>query len=71
MELTLDVAAEICPFCRSVNLFPGFTKKEAYLCQNCGQERGRSELAGSPRLRRALRRNIASARTDRVPIQPR
>ena len=35
MELTLDVAAEICPFCRSVNLFPGFTEMKAYICQNC------------------------------------
>jgi hypothetical protein len=36
MELTLDVASEICPYCRMVNLFPGFSKVVAFTCRRCG-----------------------------------
>ncbi len=37
MELTLDVCSEMCPSCRSVNLFPGFSAMMAYTCQHCGE----------------------------------
>jgi ribosomal protein S27E len=35
MELTLDVATEKCPHCRSVNLLPGFSKLLVFTCRNC------------------------------------
>jgi hypothetical protein len=35
MELSLDVATALCPYCRVVNLFPGFTEMLAYRCQSC------------------------------------
>ena len=37
MELSLDFASEMCPYCRSVNLFPGFTSLKAYTCRQCGR----------------------------------
>ena len=36
MELTLDVANEICPECGAANLFPGFSKMLAYTFRECG-----------------------------------
>jgi hypothetical protein len=37
MELTLDVASEVCPHCGSVNLFPGFSRMLAFNCRQCGK----------------------------------
>ena len=37
MELSLDLCAEMCPHCRKVNVFPGLSTAEAFLCQQCGQ----------------------------------
>jgi hypothetical protein len=37
MELTLDVASEICPKCGAANLFPRFSKILAYTCRECGK----------------------------------
>jgi hypothetical protein len=37
MQLTLTVASEMCPHCRSVNLFPGFDSVLAYICRECGK----------------------------------
>ena len=37
MELTLDIASELCPHCGKVNLFPGFSKMQAYTCRECGR----------------------------------
>jgi hypothetical protein len=37
MELALDLCSEICPHCRKVNLFPGFSEVRAYICKECGQ----------------------------------
>jgi hypothetical protein len=37
MQLTLAVASEQCPFCGSVNLFPGFDSMNAYVCRECGE----------------------------------
>jgi hypothetical protein len=36
MQLKLDVASERCPFCRSVNLLPGFSQMLAFTCRSCG-----------------------------------
>jgi len=36
MELSLDVASEICPKCGAANLFPGFSKMAAFTCSECG-----------------------------------
>ena len=37
MEITLEVATEMCPHCGSVNLFPGFSKMLAFTCRQCGK----------------------------------
>ena len=37
MELSLDVASELCPECGSVNLFPGFSRMLAFRCRECGE----------------------------------
>ena len=37
MELTLDVASEICPHCGAVNLFSGFSRMLAFTCRQCGK----------------------------------
>ena len=37
MELTLDVASEICSSCGAVNLFPGFSKMDVFTCKSCGE----------------------------------
>jgi uncharacterized protein (DUF983 family) len=37
LELTLEVASEMCPHCGSVNLFPGFSKMLAFTCRQCGK----------------------------------
>jgi hypothetical protein len=37
MELALDVAIAMCPHCRAVNLFPGFTRVGAFVCRECGK----------------------------------
>ena len=36
-ELTLNVFSEMCPKCRRVNLFPGFSRILFYTCQGCGE----------------------------------
>jgi hypothetical protein len=33
LEITLEVATEMCPHCGSVNLFPGFAKMLAFTCR--------------------------------------
>jgi hypothetical protein len=37
MELKLDLATAKCPHCQSVNLFPGFSRMLAFVCQTCGK----------------------------------
>ena len=37
VELSLDFAFAICPFCRSVNIFPGFLEMFAFNCTQCGK----------------------------------
>ena len=37
MELTLDVASATCPYCGSVNLFPGFSEMFHFTCRQCGE----------------------------------
>jgi hypothetical protein len=37
MQLNLDVASEMCPFCRSVNLLPGFSEMLAFTFRFCGR----------------------------------
>jgi hypothetical protein len=37
MESSLDVASAICPHCRAVNLFPGFSEMLAFACKECGR----------------------------------
>jgi uncharacterized protein (DUF983 family) len=36
MELSLDVASEICPKCGAVKLLPGFSRMLAFTCRKCG-----------------------------------
>jgi hypothetical protein len=36
LELSLDVTTTKCPHCGAVNLFPGFTRMLAFVCQQCG-----------------------------------
>src|SRR4030095_14026594 len=37
MELALDTASELCPHCGKGNLFPAFSRVEAYICRECGR----------------------------------
>jgi hypothetical protein len=37
LEITLDVASEMCPHCGSVNLFPGFSRMLGFTCRQCGK----------------------------------
>jgi uncharacterized protein (DUF983 family) len=37
LEITLDVASEMCAHCGSVNLFPGFSRMLAFTCRQCGK----------------------------------
>jgi hypothetical protein len=37
MELTLETASEMCPHCGKVNLFPGFSRIQTYICCECGE----------------------------------
>jgi hypothetical protein len=37
MELSLDMSTEMCPFCRSVNVLPGFSKVMTFTCRECGK----------------------------------
>lgn len=37
LELKLDMTATMCPYCESVNLFPGFSEIKAFVCRQCGQ----------------------------------
>lgn len=46
MELSLDVASGICPHCLSVNLFPGFTRIESFVCKQCGLGVAQAQSAG-------------------------
>ena len=43
LEITLEVASEMCPHCGSVNLFPGFSKMLAFICRQCGKAVLRAE----------------------------
>ena len=36
MELSLVMCTEMCPHCRKVNVFPGFSEMLVYTCQRCG-----------------------------------
>src|SRR5690348_3038211 len=35
MELSLDVASALCPYCGSAHLAPRFSKLTAFICENC------------------------------------
>jgi hypothetical protein len=35
MEIDIVFATVVCPFCKSVNLFPGFTDLLAFRCRRC------------------------------------
>lgn len=37
MELTLPVAAELCPYCGAANLMSGLVEAQAFVCQSCGR----------------------------------
>jgi transcription initiation factor TFIIIB Brf1 subunit/transcription initiation factor TFIIB len=37
LELALNVATAMCPYCGSVNLFPGFSEIKAFVCRECGE----------------------------------
>ena len=43
LELTLEVASEVCPHCGSVNLFPGFSRMLGFTCRQCGKAALRPE----------------------------
>jgi hypothetical protein len=40
MELQLEVATGLCEHCGSVNLFPGLSRVEAFVCHRCAKENG-------------------------------
>jgi predicted Zn-ribbon and HTH transcriptional regulator len=40
MELSLDVVPALCSSCGFVNLFPGFTKIDAFICRKSGASKG-------------------------------
>jgi len=46
MELTLDLAIEMCPRCGAVNLLPGASKISAYVCLKCGRGVMKCETTG-------------------------
>jgi hypothetical protein len=37
MELQLEVATGLCNHCGAVDLFPGFSRVEAFVCETCGK----------------------------------
>jgi hypothetical protein len=37
MELSLVMCTALCPHCGKVNIFPGFSEIDAYICQECGR----------------------------------
>jgi hypothetical protein len=37
MQLKLGLASERCPYCRSVNLLPGFSEMLAFTCRSYGK----------------------------------
>ena len=37
LEASLDIATVMCPHCRAINLFPGFTEMLAFTCRECGE----------------------------------
>jgi len=37
MELSLAMCSAMCPHCGNVNIFPGFSEINAYICQECGR----------------------------------
>jgi uncharacterized protein (DUF983 family) len=43
MEVSLDIATEKCPYCGSINLFPGFSRMMAFICRECGESVRRSD----------------------------
>jgi hypothetical protein len=40
MELHLELASALCQHCGSVNLIPGFSHVEAFVCRTCGKGHG-------------------------------
>jgi uncharacterized protein (DUF983 family) len=50
MELSLDVASEVCPFCGTANLFSGFSTMLAYTFKQCGKLVRPSDDLGVERL---------------------
>jgi hypothetical protein len=40
MELQLSIAITLCRYCGAVNLFPGFSRVEVFVCQTCGKGNG-------------------------------
>jgi hypothetical protein len=40
MELQLEVATALCQHCGSINLFPGVSQIEAFVCRKCGKGNG-------------------------------
>ena len=37
MELSLDLASAICPYCGAAHIAPGMSELHAFVCENCGQ----------------------------------
>jgi uncharacterized protein (DUF983 family) len=37
LEASLNIATVMCPHCRAINLFPGFTEMLAFICRECGE----------------------------------
>lgn len=37
MSLEQGLATEVCPYCRQVNLIPGFSEMIAFTCRYCGR----------------------------------
>jgi hypothetical protein len=56
MEVQLEVATALCQQCRSVNLFPGLSRVEAFVCQTCGKENGQNQTPGCMLFRGISRR---------------
>jgi hypothetical protein len=40
LELMLEIATAMCRYCRAVNLIPGFSRVEAFVCRECGKGNG-------------------------------
>jgi hypothetical protein len=55
LELTLEVASEVCPHCGWVNLFPGLSRMLAFSCRHCGKAVLRRESLVQPAVQRETR----------------